>query len=55
MMPYGGRFRNQRRMVSQGFSVAKVPNYHKMQEKEAAALAHNVISNPGSLFAEVPS
>ncbi|KJA13410.1 hypothetical protein HYPSUDRAFT_220871 [Hypholoma sublateritium FD-334 SS-4] len=53
MQNYGEKFRKQRRMVSQGFSVAKVPQYHGLQEKEGAILINNLLKSPGSLFSEV--
>lgn len=53
MQNYGEKFRKQRRMVSQGFSVAKVPHYYGLQEKEGAILINNLLKNPSALFSEV--
>ena len=53
MQNYGEKFRKQRRMVSKGFSVAKVPQYYGLQEKEATVLINNLLKNPKALFPEV--
>ncbi len=53
MLNYGEKFRKQRRMVSQGFSVSKVPQYYGLQEREATILINNLLKNPKALFSEV--
>ncbi|KAF9809439.1 hypothetical protein IEO21_07391 [Rhodonia placenta] len=53
MQPYGDKLRQQRRFISQDFSVAAVPRYYDIQEAVARRLVLGVINDPGSLESQI--
>ncbi|KIJ43059.1 hypothetical protein M422DRAFT_98165, partial [Sphaerobolus stellatus SS14] len=50
LLPYGEAWRQQRKLISHGFSQAMLPRYYSLQEKEARILVRNLLENPNTLF-----
>ena len=49
LLPYGDKWRNQRKLITHDFSQGMVPRYYPLQEKEARLLVKNILNDAASL------
>lgn len=53
MQSHNETWRNQRRLVAHDFSMGSIAKYYALQEKEAATLVRNLLSDPDNLMPEI--
>ncbi|KAJ7659531.1 putative monooxygenase [Mycena rosella] len=53
ILPYGDKWRQQRKIVAQEFGPGAVHRYHPLQEEESRKLIHGIVDDPNSFARQI--